>query len=168
MSSTSDITSKVSKLTLNPSAETPKVPPKTKPKKNVADSWEDEDVSSAESEPEPDSRPSTANDNGDQDGTSAPPPTPITATPGLSQGFSQRQFDDISAISKPRPEKTDAVARRMIAGALGVKVPKQTDEQKAYERAMREKERKRKADLREEEKKRQEDAEKAKAAMWED
>lgn len=66
-----------------------------------------------------------------------------------------------------RPEKTDAVARRMIASALGVKAPKLTDEQKAYERAMRDKERKNRELGKEEERKRQAEAEKAKVAMWE-
>ena len=42
-----------------------------------------------------------------------------------------------------RPEKTDAVAKRMIAGALGVKAPKKTEEQKAYDKAIKEKEIKR-------------------------
>ncbi|CAI4211333.1 unnamed protein product [Parascedosporium putredinis] len=48
-----------------------------------------------------------------------------------------------------RPEKTDAVARRMIAGALGVKAPKQTEEQKAYDRAIKEQARKKKEEERE-------------------
>ncbi|KAK2932270.1 hypothetical protein FoTM2_006728 [Fusarium oxysporum f. sp. vasinfectum] len=34
-----------------------------------------------------------------------------------------------------RPEKTDAVARRMIAAGLGLKAPKQTEEQRAYQRS---------------------------------
>lgn len=71
-------------------------------------------------------------------------------------------------VDRKRPEKTDAVARRMIASALGVKAPKLTDEQKAYDRALREKERKKRELEKEEEKKRQAEAEKAKIAIWED
>ena len=67
-----------------------------------------------------------------------------------------------------RPEKTDAVARRMIAGALGVKAPKQTDDQKAYDKAIRERERQRRDDERAAERMRHEDAEKAKAAIWDE
>lgn len=67
-----------------------------------------------------------------------------------------------------RPEKTDAVARRMIAAGLGLKVPKQTEEQKEYQRSIREQERRRRDQERAEEKKRQEDAERAKAAIWDD
>ncbi len=39
---------------------------------------------------------------------------------------------------KKRPG-ADAVARRMIASALGVKVPRMTEEQKKYDQAIREK-----------------------------
>lgn len=56
----------------------------------------------------------------------------------------------------------------MIAGALGLKAPKMTDEQRAYQKAIREKERKRREEQKAAEKKREEDAAKAKAAMWDD
>jgi len=67
-----------------------------------------------------------------------------------------------------RPEKTTASAARMIAGALGVKAPKRTEEQRQYDKAVREKEMKRKE--REKEEKKQEEAqrERAKAAIWDD
>jgi len=67
-----------------------------------------------------------------------------------------------------RPEKTDAVAKRMIAGALGVKAPKKTEEQRAYDRAIKEKEMKRRNKEKEDEARKKEEAEKAKAAVWED
>lgn len=67
-----------------------------------------------------------------------------------------------------RPEKTDAVARRMIAAGLGLKVPKQTEEQKAYDRAVREKERKRRQDERDEKKRKEAELEKAREAIWDD
>jgi len=67
-----------------------------------------------------------------------------------------------------RPEKTDAVARRMIAAGLGLKAPRQTEEQKAYQRSIREQERKRREQEREQEKRRQEEVERAKAAVWDD
>jgi hypothetical protein len=67
-----------------------------------------------------------------------------------------------------RPEKTDAVAKRMIAGALGVRAPKKTEEQRAYERAGREKEVKRREKEKADEARRVEEEKRAKAAVWDD
>jgi hypothetical protein len=50
-----------------------------------------------------------------------------------------------------RPEKTTAVAGRLIAGALGIQAPKRTDEEKEYDRVMREKKRKRRTEQKERE-----------------
>lgn len=67
-----------------------------------------------------------------------------------------------------RPEKTTAVAGRMIAGALGVRAPKRTDEEREYDRLMREKERKRRDEERNREKAEKQAAEERKRAVWED
>jgi hypothetical protein len=67
-----------------------------------------------------------------------------------------------------RPEKTDAVAKRMIAGALGVRAPKKTEEQKEYERAVREKERRRKEREGEERRREEEERERARKSVWSD
>jgi hypothetical protein len=67
-----------------------------------------------------------------------------------------------------RPEKTDAVAKRMIAGALGVKATKKTEEQKAYDRAIKEKEIKRRNQEKEAAARAKEEAERAKTAVWDD
>ncbi|KAK4033309.1 hypothetical protein C8A01DRAFT_40219 [Parachaetomium inaequale] len=67
-----------------------------------------------------------------------------------------------------RPEKTDAVARRMIASALGMRAPKPTEEQRAYDRAVREKEKKRREEEKEKERLREEEAAKARQAIWDD
>ena len=56
----------------------------------------------------------------------------------------------------------------MIANALGMRFPKQTEEQKAFDKAVRERERERREEERKSEKKRREEAEKAKAAIWEE
>lgn len=56
----------------------------------------------------------------------------------------------------------------MIAGALGVKAPKKTEEQKAYDRAIKEKEIKRRNQDKEAAARAKEEAEKAKAAVWND
>lgn len=63
-----------------------------------------------------------------------------------------------------RPEKSAAAASRMIAGALGVRPPKMSAEQREYERVVRERERKR----REGEKERVREEERRRAAVWED
>jgi hypothetical protein len=67
-----------------------------------------------------------------------------------------------------RPEKTTAVAGRMIAAGLGVRAPKRTEEEKEFDRAMREKERKRRAEEKEKEKRETEEREKRKKAVWDD
>lgn len=183
-----DITSGVSKMLLknSPKAKAKKVEP-------VADSWEDEDVSS-ESEPEvkteqksergrefgaePESWEDDNNNNNSDDEERAPSPPPLRSRkPEPSNSTSVPPFLDFTgpggasstaSSEYKRPEKTDAVARRLIAGALGLKAPKLTEEQKAYDRALREKERKRKEEERERKKKAEEEALKAKAAIWED
>lgn len=66
-----------------------------------------------------------------------------------------------------RPEKTDAVAKRMIAGALGIRAPKKTEEQKRYEQAIKESEKGRREREREEVRRREEAAERAKREIWE-
>lgn len=70
-----------------------------------------------------------------------------------------------------RQEKQVATASRLIAGALGVRAPKRTEEQRAYDRAVREREQKRLDEERAEraERRRVEaEKEKAKASVWED
>lgn len=67
-----------------------------------------------------------------------------------------------------RPEKTDAVARRLIAAGLGIKAPRQTDEQRAYQRSVREQEKKKREEAKAEEERSRAETEKAKMAVWED
>ncbi|EXJ71478.1 uncharacterized protein A1O5_05286 [Cladophialophora psammophila CBS 110553] len=67
-----------------------------------------------------------------------------------------------------RPEKTTATASRMIASGLGMKAPKKTEEQKQYDRAVREQEMKRRSKEKEEREREREADEKAKAAVWDD
>ncbi|KAI0877263.1 hypothetical protein GGS24DRAFT_497963 [Hypoxylon argillaceum] len=183
----SQATKGMAKLSLDPISSTSSKP-KPKPKKKaLVDSWEDEESSASEAEAETEPpTPSAQLDSTKQDGVAAPPPTPLSPSygrhgpngsigtnapwaAGSSTGgaYSGRE-DAQNEGGMRRPEKTDAVARRMIASALGVRAPKQTEEQKAYDRSVREKERKRREEEREAERKRKEEAEKAKAAMWDD
>jgi hypothetical protein len=139
--------------------------PKSKKKTEVADSWEDGDEAS---ESDDELKPRVASPTF----PSAPPPTPFTTNygsiPGWDEASSPGNTPSREGDASKRPEKTDAVARRMIAAGLGLKAPKQTEEQKAYQKSIREQERKRKEQEREEEKRRHEDSEKAKAAVWDD
>jgi len=65
-----------------------------------------------------------------------------------------------------RPEKTNAVASRLIAGALGVKAPRRTEEQRAYDKAMRDKEEKKRTAEREQKRADEERRERAKRDIW--
>ena len=157
---------------------------KKKPKKSkaVADSWEDEDLSSSgdenDGEAQADKTEPGSEDLSTPSGTSSrravpspPPPTPISAiTGGAPREYPGGSVGSGSAPAERerRPEKTDAVARRMIAAGLGLKAPKQTEEQKAYQRSVREQEKKKREQERAEEQKRKEEAERAKAAIWGD
>lgn len=67
-----------------------------------------------------------------------------------------------------RPEKTTAVAGRLIAGALGVRAPRRTEEEREYERAVRERERKRRTEEKERERREEEQREARKKAVWDD
>lgn len=180
------LTSAVSQLSLDTgtAAESnTRVKPSKAKKAPVADSWEDESLSS-DSESDTDQPDSSGEARGMKDvdvGTQAPPPTPISPTYNNAAGrpFSPTAASYPSSVPGPsaadgpsspakRPEKTDAVARRMIAAGLGLKVPKQTEEQKAYDRAVREKERKRREQEKEEQKRKEAELEKARQAIWED
>jgi hypothetical protein len=96
------------------------------------------------------------------------PPSRSTTPPSRSTTPSASTTASSTASSERRPEKTNAVAHRLIAGALGVKVPRRTEEQRAYDKAMREQEKRKRDQEREAKKKAEEDAAKAKAAIWDD
>ncbi|KAI0132323.1 hypothetical protein BJ170DRAFT_592286 [Xylariales sp. AK1849] len=161
-------TTAMSKLSLDPTSKRKAKPADSKPKQPVADSWEDDD-SGPSSDDNGDGVSTPENKNAPHNtGFQAPPPTPATPTYSSGAPWQSMTAPDSPESTTKRPEKTDAVARRMIASALGVKAPKLTEEQKAYDRALREKERKRRELEKDEERKRAEEAEKAKSAMWED
>lgn len=169
-----DLTSSLTKLSLSSDENLRKA---VKGKKSVADSWDDDETSDSDEE---DGRPLTAQESNDL--PSAPPPTPVSPTSPIANKdrFISPYDPDIwtQSVSSPasprserpsvRPEKTDAVAKRLIAGALGVRAPKKTEEQRAYDRAMREKEMRKRNAEKEAAIKAKEDEEKAKQAIWSD
>ncbi|KUJ20231.1 uncharacterized protein LY89DRAFT_730289 [Mollisia scopiformis] len=154
-------------LSLNPQAS--KSAASFRKKQPVSESWEDEELEDSGHDTD---RPLSPQQSADY--PSAPPPTPISP----STSFARESFVSPYGIGtdgspearteRARPEKTDAVAKRMIAGALGVRAPKKTEEQKAYDRAIKEKETKRRNMEKEAAAKAKEEAERAKAAVWED
>lgn len=160
-------------------ASTPK--PKKAPSA-VADSWEDEAELSAD-------------DNDLQSPASGhssllsptisgerpldPPPTPIspqTSYPEVAGGYTSSPPTSTGAYdaapqsggASRRPEKQTAVAGRLIAGALGIRAPKRTEEQRSYDRAVKEQEIRRRNREREEIAKAKEEDEKLKSSVWND
>jgi hypothetical protein len=173
-SSKSDLHSSLSKLSISTNS-TKKA--KAEP---VADSWEDEAGSSdsdTETEDNSRGRPNAKprgkfiDEDDDSDTPSAPPPTPASPTGKYTPDV---RYENPYASIQPsrerqqtpdkRPEKTTSVAARLIAGGLGVRAPKRTEEQREFDKAVREKEKKR----REEEKSKVKDEEKLKASVWDD
>ncbi|CAE7200899.1 hypothetical protein P3342_010533 [Pyrenophora teres f. teres] len=160
--------------------------PKSKP---VADSWDLDDDAQSGSDTETEQvttlkskadsphealEPISTTDSRDLP-PNPPPPTPASPTqfeyPDTTAPYSLSSEGPRSrgaASVDKRPEKTTAVAGRLIAGALGVRAPKRTDEEREYDRAMRDKERKRRAEEKEREKRESEAREARKKAVWDD
>ncbi|TVY51157.1 hypothetical protein LCER1_G005556 [Lachnellula cervina] len=170
MAEAKELNSSLTKLSLDPQPSKSSKSFKQK-QQTLADSWEDE--ASGDDTDRPLSPQQSA------DYPDAPPPTPISPSHSYSResaftspyGYSAsdtRPERSGSGGAGSRPEKTDAVAKRMIAGALGVKAPKKTEEQRAYEKAVKEKEVKRRNQEKEAAARAKDQAEKAKAAIWED
>jgi hypothetical protein len=141
--------------------------PANKPEKVLADSWDDEatsssseidveDLTKCKKSPVPD----------------APPPTPASPSSGFPSWDTQDRtlsgrISDRDNEEQRRPEKSTAAAGRFIAAGLGMRTPKKTEEQKAYDKAARENEIRRRNKENELKYKEREEDEKARAAIWE-
>ena len=163
---------------------------KAKPKAvEPLDSWEDDSGSDTETEADPKSplRPSTSTSASDI--PSPPPPTPISpsardisassthttlppqgsdSASNSSSGASTPARQSVAGGEDKRPEKSTAVASRLIAAGLGQKAPKRTKEQREYDQAMKVQEKRKRDAVREEERRREEERERAKRDMWGD
>lgn len=154
------------------SAATPptSAPKPTKPaKKPIADSWEDEATSDDEPTPQEEAAlsPSVLSPTISAEGPLDPPPTPIS--PQTSNLWAAERSNSPAAGQRDpnrRPEKQTAVAGRLIAGALGIRAPKRTEEQRAYDRSVKEQEIKRRNKEREDQAKAKQDEERLKASVW--
>lgn len=160
-----------------------KIAPKST-KAEPAESWEDEDDSGTE-EDSGTSTPVRAVKSSDYPGP--PPPTPSSpsfssskTTQGLPyQTFPPYGFDGVSeehddrspvrrAGDDRRPEKSTAVASRLIAAGIGQKAPRRTKEQREYDQAMKVQEKKRREQAKVDEERKKMEKEKAKQAIWDD
>jgi hypothetical protein len=136
----------------------------------VAESWDDDELSSESSTPTTSRAPLSP--------PSAPPPTPSSpSTSGTRMDADWGSFENPYALPAAtagkgdknmdrRPEKSTAAAGRLIAGALGVRPPKKSEEMREYERVIREKELKRREKERAEKKRGDEEREKAREEIW--
>lgn len=173
-----DVTSSLDQLRI--SNQTPKA---KKSGSEPVESWEDES-SDTETEAESTStpvRPTTSNL------PRAPPPTPFSPArqrEQISSNGSLPEFDfvngtlDTNSIESShtastrgedrRPEKSTAVASRLIAAAIGQRAPRRTEEQRKYDQAMKIQEKKKRDEAREAENRKKLEAERAKKAIWDD
>ena len=165
---------------------------KTGPKKQKAvepaDSWEDaaeEESSGSDTETELEITSSS-------DYPAPPPPTPsspsfeiVSSNPGSIPYFGvecaekNRSSTNASTHSRrggsgltsrdgddKRPEKSTAVASRLIAAGIGQETPRRTKEQREYDQAMKLQEKKRRDHARDEEERQKAEALKAKRDVW--
>lgn len=141
-------------------------PKPKKAKKPVADSWEDEaDLSASEPEDTLNEEAAVLSPTLSAEGPLDPPPTPIS--PQTSNPWGGRAASPAAQAGPARrPEKQTAVAGRLIAGALGIRAPKRTEEQRAYDRSVKEQEIRRRNREREEQAKAKVEEEKLKTAVW--
>lgn len=174
------------------------LPPKphqgtNKKKLDVADSWEDEDLTSpvegdvGTRTPTDSSEFASNLSNASNPALHPPPPTPISprggdqyidwSTATVLGGGRPTPFSPSSTTpstpsdsdrERRRPEKSTATASRLIAAGLGMKAPKKSDEAKQYDRAIREQEIRRKNREKELQQREREADEKLKAAVWND
>lgn len=131
----------------------------------LPESWEDDADDEPVEAPGPSLRQTVSNDE-----PSPPPPTPISPTSTVKHVASWGNTDSGKPTSRGnddrRPEKTTSTANRMIAGALGIRAPKKTDEQKQYDAAVKENELKRRNKEKEDKERQRLESERAQAAVW--
>lgn len=156
---------------------------KKQQKVQVCESWEDEELDSGDETPTEAPGPSLRQVTSNDYPPGPPPPTPIS--PSMSSSYDWSSAGVLgggrpqpksgsgpgtprsdSDSDRKRPEKTTAAAGRMIAAGLGMKAPKKTEEQRQYDRSIKEQEIKRRNREKGEEQRARLEDEKAKAAVW--
>lgn len=140
-----------------------------KPTSEPLDSWDDDAGSDTETE--------TAVPSEDVPGP--PPPTPSSPSVSTPNDLAYSTLpafnpdgsmlsDKTNASQEKRPEKSTAVANRLIAAGIGQKAPKRTKEQREYDQAMKLQEKKKRDAAREAEQRKKAEAEQAKKDIWGD
>ncbi|KAI5780535.1 hypothetical protein EDC01DRAFT_780782 [Geopyxis carbonaria] len=170
-----DLTASLATLNLTPASK-PRPPP-------IADSWEDDLSSDDEASTSASTAPHTPSDP-----PQPPPPTPTTptasraSTPASTPSAHTRTSSASSPAARvasphtrtsstgerERPATTDAVARRMISAALGVRAPRSTAEQREFDKAVREKEGRRRREEAERRREAERVQEEERRRVWED
>jgi len=167
-----------------------KAPSKAKAasKSEPADSWEDEDISSASStDTEQERSPAIATLEEERSRPNRPPPTPSSPTLSLpsraqskanqrtsitpkedSYAFTTNAGTTTDAPPTQRPEKSTAVASRLIAAGIGQKAPRRTKEEREYDAAMRAQERKKREDAKAAGERKVAESERMKREVWGD
>ncbi|KAK4959414.1 hypothetical protein LTR10_004218 [Elasticomyces elasticus] len=168
-----DIASSLNKLNITPASKRTATP---------ADSWDAEDSDDDDGTSTPIHQVTSS------DYPGPPPPTP--SSPSFSSrstaagtpyqtfppyGF-QGDDEDGSVVTRSsrgvgedkRPEKSTAVASRLIAAGIGQKAPRRTKEEREYDAAMRVQEKKKREQAKVEEERRREEKERARKAIWDD
>jgi hypothetical protein len=168
MTNHTDLSDSLDKLHISSTAPSPvKKPAQHKKKKAepIIDSWETASLSSDSEEEEVQKREDEDSEDSDTKRSLPKPASPIrgSSVAPASPTSQVPASDDRSE----RPAKTDAVARRMISAALGIRT-RPTKEQREFDAALREKERKRKEEERAKKREEEKRAEEAKRSVWED
>lgn len=96
------------------------------------------------------------------------PPYGMESTSMASNGSSDKSTSRVSGGDDRRPDKSTAVASRLIAAGIGQRAPKRTKEQREYDQAMKVQEKKKRDQAKVEEEQRKKDVERAKQAVWDD
>lgn len=94
------------------------------------------------------------------------PPFGLESTPTSGETSPTRQSARSNGGDERRPEKSTAVASRLIAAGIGQKAPRRTKEQREYDSAVKVQEKKRRDAVREDEVRKKAEAEKAKRDIW--
>ncbi|KAF1838078.1 hypothetical protein BDW02DRAFT_565347 [Decorospora gaudefroyi] len=177
------------------STTTPHKPAQKPKSKPVAESWDEESGSGSDTETDETSTKSAQEPRtalhplsttiSRENPPGPPPPTPASPTQfeypdtvpyqsfhssssSSSSNNEARRGSGAGGGLDKRPEKTTAVAGRLIAGALGVRAPKRSEEEREFDRVMREKERRRRAEDKERERREAEERERRMKAVWDD
>jgi hypothetical protein len=164
-----DMESKLGRLSINQdTSKAKKVKPGNKAREIIAESWDDEAESSNSDTDVDHITPSKKSPI-----PNAPPPTPASPRSAFPSWDSHEQMQFSTRVGdgdnedRRRPEKSTAVAGRLIAAGLGMRAPKKSEEQTAYDRAAKENERKRRNKEKQAKDKEREENEKAQTGIWE-